>query len=297
VFRRYPLLLRLVAAALLLWAGTLPAQQLAAVPALTARVTDETGTLSAAQQSSLDIRLADLETRKGSQIAVLIVPTVRPESIEQFSLRVAESWKLGRKGVDDGILLLVAKDDREVRLEVGYGLEGAIPDATANRVIDEFILARFRAGDYAGGVSAGVDRLIGLVDGEPLPEPSPEPARGPAAGLENILPIIFIVSLVVGNVLRRALGQLPGAAATGAVAGGVTWLLAGVLGLTLFMAAVGFIVGITAGASGGRWASHRRGGTGGGFGGGMGGGFGGGGGGGFGGGGGGFGGGGASGRW
>jgi len=286
----------LLAAALLLAAGALWAQQPVAVPPLTARVIDQTGTLSAADQAALDSRLAALETRKGSQIAVLIVPTVQPEAIEQFALRVVESWKLGRKGVDDGLLLLVAKDDREVRIEVGYGLEGAIPDATANRVIDEFILARFREGDYAGGINAGVDRLIGLVDGEPLPEP--QRSRAPDAGLGNVLPIVFILSLVVGNVLRRALGQLPGAAATGVLAGGVTWLLAGVLGLTLFMAAVGFFVGLSAGGSGGRWSSHRRGGFGGGLGGGMGGGgFGGGGGGGFGGGGGGFGGGGASGRW
>jgi uncharacterized protein len=285
------LLLRLVAPALLLGAGDLPAQQPIAVPPLTARVTDLTGTLSAAEQAALDSRLAALETRKGSQIAVLIVPTVQPEAIEQFSMRVADSWKLGRKGVDDGILLLVAKDDREVRIEVGYGLEGAIPDATANRVIDEFIVPRFREGDYAGGINAGVDRLIGLVDGEPLPEP--EKSKAPDARLENVLPIVFILSLVLGNVLRRALGQLPGAVVTGVVAGGVTWLLAGVLGLTLFMGAVGLIVGLTAGGSGGRWSSHRRGG----FGGGLGGGFGGGGGGGFGGGGGGFGGGGASGRW
>ncbi len=291
-----PLLLRVLAVVLLLGAGALPAQQPLTVPALTARVTDQTATLSVAEQAALDGRLADLEARKGSQIAVLILPTARPESIEQFSLRVAEAWKLGRKGVDDGILLLVAKDDREVRVEVGYELEGAIPDATANRVIDEFILPRFREGDYAGGINAGVDRLIGLVDGEPLPEP--EASRAPDARLANVLPVVFILSLVVGNVLRRALGQLPGAAATGVVAGGVTWLLAGVLGLTLFMVAVGFVVGLTAGGNGGRWSSHRRGGFGGGLGGGFGGGGGGGfGGGGFGGGGGGFGGGGASGRW
>ena len=286
MLRTSPLLL-LVAAALLMGAGAVPAQQSVVVPPLTARVTDLTGTLSATQQAALDSRLADLETRKGSQVAVLIVPTARPEAIEQYSMRVAESWKLGRKGVDDGILLLVAKDDREVRIEVGYGLEGAIPDATANRVITEYILPRFREGDYAGGINAGVDRLIGLVDGEPLPEP--EQARARDARLENVLPVVFILSLVVGNVLRRALGQLPGAAATGAVAGGVTWLLAGVLGLTLFMVAVGFFLGLTAGGSAGTWSSHRRGG--------LGGGFGGGGGGGFGGGGGGFGGGGASGRW
>lgn len=296
VLRAPRVLLLLVAAVLLMRAAGVPAQQPVVVPTLTARVTDLTGTLSAAEQAALDSRLADLETRKGSQIAVLIVPTVRPEAIEQFSMRVAESWKLGRKGVDDGILLLVARDDREVRIEVGYGLEGAIPDATSNRVIDDFIVPRFREGDYAGGINAGVDRLIGLVDGEPLPEP--EKSKAPDAGLENVLPIVFVLSLVVGNVLRRALGQVPGAAATGVVAGGVTWLLAGLLGLTLFMVAVGFIIGLVAGGSGGLWSSHRRGGFGGGLGGGFGGGGGGGfGGGGFGGGGGGFGGGGASGRW
>ena len=281
---------RLVAAVLLLWSGALLAQQLVAVPSLTARVIDLTGTLSAAEKAALDSRLADLETRKGSQIAVLIVPTVQPEAIEQFSMRVAESWQLGRKGVDDGILLLVAKNDREVRIEVGYGLEGAIPDATANRVIDEFILPRFRESDYAGGITAGVDRLIALVEGEPLPEP--QRARSPAVGPDSLLPLVFILSLLVGGILRRLLGQFPGAMATGLLAGAVTWLLAGVLGLTLLMALVGFFVGLT-GGGGGRWSSHSRGGLGGGFGGG----FGGGSGGGFGGGGGGFGGGGASGRW
>lgn len=274
-----------------LWAGSAPAQQPVAVPPLTARVIDQTGTLSPGEQASLDGKLAALEARKGSQIAVLVVPTVQPEAIEQYALRVAESWKLGRKGVDDGLLLLVAKDDRQVRIEVGYGLEGAIPDATANRVIDEYIVPRFREGDYAGGIAAGVDRLAGLVEGEPLPAPKPRAA--PQAGLENLLPVIFILSLVVGGFLRRLLGQFPGALGTGVIAAGVTWLLAGLLGITLFMGVVGFFIGLLGGGSGGRWASHPRGGYGGGFGGG---GFGGGGGG-FGGGGGGFGGGGASGRW
>ena len=283
-------LLHLVAAVLLLWAANLLAQQLVAVPPLTARVIDLTGTLSTAEQAALDSRLASLEARKGSQIAVLIVPTTQPEAIEQYSMRVVDSWKLGRKDVDDGVLLLVAKDDRAVRIEVGYGLEGVIPDAIANRVMDEFILTRFREGDFAGGIDAGIDRLIALVDGEPLPAPQPTPATGLA--FDNLLPLIFILSLFLGGMLRRFLGQFPGAVATGAVAGGVTWLLVGVLGLTAFMALVGFAVALMSGGSGGRWSSHPRGG-------GYGGGFGGGGfgGGGFGGGGGGFGGGGASGRW
>jgi uncharacterized protein len=272
---------------LLLPLRELAAQQLVAVPPLSARVTDLTGTLSTADRADLEGRLAALEQRKGSQVAVLVVASVRPEAIEQYAIRVAESWKLGRKAVDDGVLLLVAKDDREVRIEVGYGLEGAIPDATANRVIDEYLLPRFREGDYPGGISAAVDRLIALVDGEPLPEP--EAADEAASRAEELLPFVFILSLIFANVLRRQLGQLPGAAVTGALAGGITWLLAGVLGLTLFMAVMGFVIGLGAGGSGGRWSSHGRGGFGGGSGGRSGGGFGGGGGG--------FGGGGASGRW
>ena len=288
--RRVLLPLLLAAVALLQAPASLSADERVPVPPLTGRVIDQTGTLSVVEKADLERRLADLERRKGSQIAVLLVPTVRPEAIEQYSIRVVEAWKLGRKDPDDGVLLLVAKDDREVRIEVGYGLEGAIPDATANRIISDFVLPRFRVDDYPGGISAAVDRLIGLVDGELLP--APEPA-GPSGGsLENLFPVVFILSLVVGNVLRRVLGQLPGATATGVVAGGVAWLLVGILGLSLFMAVVGFVIGLVAGGGGGRWSSHQRGGFGGGLGGG--GGFGGGG---FGGGGGGFGGGGASGRW
>ena len=246
---RSVLLTLLIGAAALFQApAALPAQQLVAVPPLTARVIDQTGTLSAAKQADLESRLADLERRKGSQIVVLLVATVRPEVIEQFSIRVVDAWKLGRKKPDDGVLLLVAKDDREVRIEVGYGLEGAIPDAIASRIISDYLKPRFRAGDYAGGISAAVDRLIGLVEGEPLP--APEPVQPSGGDLGNLFPMIFILSLFVGNVLRRVLGHLPGAAATGAVAGGAAWLLAGVLGMSLFMAVVGFVIGLVAGGSG-----------------------------------------------
>ncbi|MCL4790655.1 MAG: TPM domain-containing protein, partial [Gammaproteobacteria bacterium] len=129
------------------------------VPVLSGRVVDTIGLLSVPQRSALEANLAGLEARKGSQIVVLLVATTQPEAIEQYSLRVVEAWQPGRKGVDDGVLLLVARDDREIRIEVGYGLEGAIPDATANRIIDEFILPRFREGDFAGGIAAGIDRL------------------------------------------------------------------------------------------------------------------------------------------
>jgi uncharacterized protein len=254
------------AVALLQPASPTFAYELVAVPALTGRVIDQTGTLSAAERADLDNRLAALERRKGSQIAVLVVATVRPESIEQYAIRVAETWKLGRKGVDDGLLLVVAKDDREVRIEVGYGLEGAIPDATANRVIDEYLVPAFRAGDYARGIGAAVDRLIALVDGEPLPEPPAESAGGRG----DLLPFIFMLAVVAG-------------------VSGATWLLIGALGITLLMALVGFVVGMSAGGRRAGWVSRGRGGFGGGFGARSGGGFSGGGGG--------FGGGGASGRW
>jgi uncharacterized protein len=141
------------------------------VPPLTARVTDLTGTLSGQAVNRIEAKLADLRGKKGSQIAVLIVPTTQPEDIEQYGIRVEDAWKLGRKGVDDGAILLVAKNDHRVRIEVGRGLEGALPDAIAGRIIAETITPHFKLGDYDGGVEAGVDQMISVVSGEPLPEP------------------------------------------------------------------------------------------------------------------------------
>lgn len=261
------------------------------VPQLTGRVVDRTGTLTPGQVTDLSARLATLEERKGSQIAILLVPTARPETIEQFGIRVVEAWQLGRKDVDDGLLVLVALQDRDARIEVGRGLEGVVPDAIANRVLDEFVLPRFRQGDYFGGLEAGVTRLSALIEGEPLPPPVR--TRPPADGGDGmgVLPVVFIVALVLGGVLRRLLGQLPGAAVTGIAAGVLGWVLTGTVAVALFMAFVGFVVALGGGPGGGPWVSHGRAGHGrGGFGGG-------GSGGGWRGGGGGFGGGGASGRW
>jgi uncharacterized protein len=282
---------RVVAAGLLVLCTGLAAAQVA-VPALTGRVVDLTATLTASERAVLADRLEQLEAAKGSQVAILIVPTTEPEAIEQYSIRVVDQWQLGRQGVDDGVLVLVAKDDRTVRIEVGRGLEGAIPDAIANRIIDEFVVPRFRSGDYAGGVTAAVDRIARLIDGEPLPPPAAGWQGDGAPGAEAAFPIIFVLALVVGGFLRRIFGQVPGALLTGGLSGIVAWLLVGALGVALFMAFVGFFIGLTGGGGGGPWVSRggRRGGLGGG------GGFGGRGGG-FGGGGGGFGGGGASGRW
>jgi uncharacterized membrane protein YgcG len=147
------------------------AQDLQAVPPLNARVTDLTGTLTAQQQSAMEQKLAEFEARKGSQLAVLIVPTTEPEDIAQYSIRVVEQWKLGREKVDDGALLIVAKNDRRLRIEVGQGLEGVLTDATSRRIISNTIAPLFRQGDFAGGINAGLDRIIRTIDGEPLPPP------------------------------------------------------------------------------------------------------------------------------
>ena len=141
------------------------------MPQLEARVTDLTGTLTAAQQSSLEEKLKAFEERKGAQIAVLILPTTEPEDIAQFGVRLMETWKLGRKGVDDGAVLIVAKEDRELRIEVQYGLEGVLTDATSSRIINETIVPLFKQGDFYGGINAGLDQMLRVVDGEPLPEP------------------------------------------------------------------------------------------------------------------------------
>lgn len=247
-----------------------------AVPPLQSRVTDLTGSLDEATRASLENRLRELEQAKGSQLAVLLVPTTQPESIEQFGLRVAETWKLGRKGVDDGVLLLVAKDDRALRIEVGYGLEGAIPDAVAKRVIEEIIVPRFREGDFSGGVEAGARALARLIEGEALP-----PARGADGGVsgEDVLSLAMMFIFVVGGILRAVFGALIGAAVAGGVAFLGAWWLLGSLGVGAVVGLLVFVltlIGIAniLGAGGGGGRS-----------------------GGFGGGGGGFGGGGASGRW
>src|ERR1700729_2655425 len=171
-----------------------------AVPPLTARVTDLTGTLSGGAVARIESKLKSFEAKKGSQLAVLVVPTTQPEEIEQYGIRVGDAWKLGRKGVDDGAILLVAKDDRRVRIEVGHGLEGALPDATANRIIDETLAPRFKLGDYDGGVEAGVKQKIAVGNGEPLPEPDSRWERH--SGLHNVLPLVLIVVVVASGLLR-----------------------------------------------------------------------------------------------
>ncbi len=280
-------------AALLVVLGALAAPAIAqpagpaAVPALQARVTDTTSTLDASRRQALEQRLAAFEQRKGAQIAVLVVPSTAPDTIEQYATRVFDQWKLGRKGTDDGVLLVVAKNDRAVRIEVGYGLEGAIPDAMASRIIREQIVPAFQAGDYAGGIEAGVGAIEKLVDGEPLPPPA---ARAAADGAGQDWPFILL--------LAAFLLGLP-AALAGVAAAFASWMIFGTWWAAVLGGIGGFAISGLLGLLGIKRRLTRGGRGGGGFGGGFGGGRGRGGGGfgGFGGGGGRSGGGGASGRW
>jgi uncharacterized protein len=214
-----------------------------AVPPLSGRVVDQTGTLTSGDIASLTQTLKDMETRKGSQVAVLIVPTTDSESIEQFSIRVAEAWKIGRKKIDDGALLVVAKNDRHLRIEVGYGLEGALTDATTKRIIDEDITPKFKSGDFAGGISAGVNRMIRVIDGEKLPAPEPEHWQSPVLfnTIDPLNPFVIVGVFIVGGILRTTLGRLFGSAATGALVGFLAWLFVGSIAVSIIVALIAFI--------------------------------------------------------
>jgi len=261
------------------------------VPAFTARVQDFTQTLSTPEQAAFEAKLKSFEETKGSQIAVLIVPTTQPEVIEQYAIRVVDEWKVGRKDVDDGLLLLIAKQDRKIRIEVGYGLEGAVTDLYAKRIINQIITPKFKQGDFAGGIDGALDALIGLVNGEDLP--AAKQANIDGAFLENLLPLLLFGGMISGGILRSMFGTFFGSAANGGLIGtilvfiGLSLLSAGVIGIIAFFFTI--MMG-SRGMNGYSGYPARGGGRGGGFGGGMGGGFGGGLGGGFGGGG-------ASGSW
>ncbi|NCT67152.1 MAG: YgcG family protein [Rhodanobacteraceae bacterium] len=302
---RHHALARLLLVLLLAGVGTLAhADDLQPIPPLTAHVTDLTGTLDAQQKQALEGELTALEKSKGAQIGVLVVPTTQPEDIAQYGIRVADAWKLGRKGTDDGVILIVAKDDRRVRIEVGRGLEGAIPDAAAARVIREYIAPRFRAGDWYGGIHDATGALTKLINDEPLPPPLADEHEDHG---DRIVPAV-IAGWFVALFLRGLFGRVssvPRAGLVGLGSGVIGWLFSGLLPLGIGIGLVGGFLGLLGGGGGGGFAS--RGGSGGfgsgGWGGGLGGGgFGGGswssgGGGGFSGGGGGFSGGGASGSW
>ena len=210
-----------------------------AVPPLTGRVVDLTGTLSSGEIAAQSQRLQDLERRKGSQLAVLIVPTTQPETIEQYSIKVAEAWKIGRKKIDDGALLVIAKDDHKLRIEVGYGLEGSLTDVTSRRIIDEVIVPRFRSGDFAGGIDAGITRIIAVIDGEPLPRPAPEASHG--GDYRSFAPFVFAGFVFCWGISRASFGRLLVSAAIGGFSGVLAWTGGASLVDALLLAAMGFI--------------------------------------------------------
>ena len=296
----------LAVAALLCFGTAAHAQDVLPVPALTERVIDQTGTLSEAQKTALIQKLALIETQRGAQVVVLIVPTTQPEDIAAFGQRVAETWKVGRRDVGDGLVIVVAKNDRRINIEVAKTLEGPIPDVLAGRVINEQIKPAFRKNDYAGGLNAAIDRLDKAIAGEALPAPTRQGGnanRGTLGGfdLQDLAIFLFVGVPIAGALLTGIFGRKFGSLLTGGAVGGIAWfltaslLVAGGAGLVAL-----FLVGVM--GMGGGMLGGGRGRSGGGpiiWGGGGGGGFGGGGGGGgfSSGGGGDFGGGGASGDW
>jgi uncharacterized protein len=244
-----------------------PALADVAVPPLVGRVVDQTGTLSAADADALQQSIRAFEARKGSQIAVLIVPTTASESIEQFSIRVAQVWKVGRRQFDDGVLLVIAKNDRHLRIEVGYGLEGALTDVTSKRIIDEIITPRFKNGDFASGISAGVNRIMRVIEGEKLPAPvqaQPAPQQGlqPTWLLEHVNPfnpfVIFAV-FVTGAILRGTLGRLIGSIATGGLVAVLAWFFIGLISIAILAGLIVFVIALFGDFSGPAAGSRGRG--------------------------------------
>ena len=288
-----PLLLALAALAASA-ADTIP------VPKLSGRVVDLSGTLDASQQQAIAAKLAACEQAKGSQVAVLLVPTIGTETIEEFATRVTDEWKLGRAGVDDGVLFVVAKQERRMRIQTGRGVQGVLTDALSRRIIAERVSPRFRAGDFAGGINDGVDAILKAIEGESLPAPAqsaPRAKSSSGASIENFFWMAFVVVPVAGAILRSLLGRFVGASLTSGVTGLAAWFIFGSLALGAIAAVVAFVAvlfmgtnALSARSGGGGWTSGGSWGGGGGW-------SSGGGDGGFSGGGGGFDGGGASGDW
>lgn len=268
--------------------ASVQAQELQPVPRLQARVTDNAGLLPEARRTALEARLAAFERQKGTQVAVLTLASTAPEPIEAYSIRVVDAWRLGRSGVDDGVLFVIARDDRRMRIEVGRGLEGALPDARAKQIIADAVAPRFKAGDYPGGIEAGVESILALLSGEALPPP-PAVDEGGKGDTEEWLVLGLVATIIGGGVLRALFGRLLGAGLAGGLVGVGAWLISAAWFIALVCGVLAFIFVLAMGAGG-------RGGVGGPWIGGRGGGFGSRGGG-WSGGGGGFGGGGASGGW
>ncbi len=274
VAARLPAWLRWLALALCVLALPWPAlaQDVQPVPPLSGRVVDLVDLLPATERSALDARLAEFEARSGPQIVLLLVARTAPEDITAYAQRVADTWKIGRRNVGDGVLVVVARDDRRVRIEVAKALEGAVPDLAARQIIDRQIAPKFKQGDYAGGLSAGVDALIARIQGEPLPAPEAATkgsSRGSSGGdggfdLEQLGLFFFVVVPLVGSVLCAMLGRKLGTLATAGGAGTLAWWLTAstLLGIGAGVAAL-VLVGVIGLGSGGRRGPGGRGGAGG----------------------------------
>lgn len=272
-------MLRALARVLLGWVFTLGlAWAELAVPALSAHVVDTTATLAASQLAQLDARLADFERTRGSQVVVLLVPSTQPEDLTSYANRVGNTWKIGRRDIGDGVLLVVAIQDRKVRIEVAKALEGAIPDLAAKRIIDQAITPHFKQGDYAGGLNAAVNQITALITGEALPAPG-QSASGSGDGFDwgDLAIVLFFAVPIVGGAARRLLGSRLGPLVTGGLAGAVAlWITASLI-VGILVGVVSMIFTLVSNASGGRGGHHGGGFGGGGFSSGSGGGFGGGG--------------------
>lgn len=233
------------------------AQNLLPVPDLTARVIDQTGTLDAIQRQGLDDKLAALERAKGSQVVVLMVASTQPEDISSYANRVANAWKIGRRSVGDGVLVIVAKDDRRVRIEVAKTLEGALPDLATKQVIDEAISPNFRKGDYAAGLNAAADQLIARIQGEKLPEVARAPERSSSgvAGFDwfDLAIFLFFVVPLVSKVLRGLFGKLGPV-----IAGGGVGVLAMVITSSLVIAVIAAVIALVMSLLSGGMGSARR---------------------------------------
>jgi uncharacterized protein len=234
-----------------------------AVPPLKAWVTDSANTLSPDQRGALEQTLREFEARKGSQIAVLIVPTTRPETAFDYGVRVYDQWKLGRKGVDDGVLLVIAKNDRDLWIVTGGGAEGPLPDAAAKRIVEEDIVPRFKQGDFYGGIRSGIDRIMRTIEGEPLPPPRHAGQQSPLFQHIDWLIPAFVILMIAQGIMKTLFGRALGAGLTGAVAGLLAWLVVGSLVLAVLVGAIAFVFGLFGGnalrygggSGGGGWSS------------------------------------------
>ena len=250
------------------WAAVAHAAEgdIVAIPALSKRVTDLTATLSSAEEARIEARLKEFEAKKGAQVTVLIVGSTQPETIFDYSVRVTDAWKLGRKDVDDGVLFVVAKNDRKLQILTGRGVQGTLTDAMSKRIIGEVVAPKFRANDFAGGIEDGVAKIIDVLQGEALPPPQKKRvAVQQGTNIESFLVLGVLAALFVGPLLRSLLGRFLGASATGGVTGFAAWVIAGgmvfpiVAGIIIFfvvmlMGAMNFSRGGRGGFSTGGWS-------------------------------------------